>query len=212
MSAPDIVERVEGRPAAVLFDVGNVIVRWDPLALYSKVFPDAADRDRFLTEVCTLDWHAAHDAGVAMAENSAPLIARFPEHAENIRAWDARFDEMLYGTIPETEAVIEDLHARGVPLYALTNMPAEKADYAFSLSPVFRCFRDIVVSGVERVIKPDRRIYEIACERSGFPPEAMLFVDDSEANIEAARGLGFHVWLFRDPAALRPELERLGLL
>jgi 2-haloacid dehalogenase/putative hydrolase of the HAD superfamily len=199
-------------PRAVLFDVGNVLVRWDPRALYSKIFPDSAERERFLGEVCTMAWHTEHDRGVPMPENAARLIARHPHHRDAILAWESRWDEMFSGPVPETEAAIEALAARGVPLYALTNMPAEKASACFAMSPAFRHFRDIVVSAHERVVKPEPRAFAIACERAGFAPAEMLFVDDSAANIEAAHRLGFDVHLFSDPAALRPALESRGLL
>ena len=213
---PDAVrpfeKTLEGRPTAVLFDVGNVIVRWDPRTLYSKIFPDPAERERFLTDVCTLEWHAEHDRGVLMAENARGLIERHPHHESAIRDWDRRWDEMLSGLIPETVSVMEDLHARGVPLYALTNMPAEKAEGIFAMSPAFGLFKDIVVSAVERVIKPDPRPFAIACERMGRAPEEVVFVDDSAVNIQAARAFGMDAILFDDPAALRPQLERRGLL
>jgi 2-haloacid dehalogenase/putative hydrolase of the HAD superfamily len=199
-------------PRAVLFDVGNVMVRWDPRTLYSKIFPDPAERDRFLAEVCTLAWHAEHDRGVPMARNRGPLIARHPRYEQAILDWDARFDEMLIGVIPETIAAMDALHARGVPLYGLTNMPAEKWDLVQAMSPAFAHFRDVVVSSHEGVIKPDPRAFEIAVARSGFSPSDLLFVDDSPANIEAAHSLGFHVHLFDDPAGLRPALESRGLL
>jgi 2-haloacid dehalogenase/putative hydrolase of the HAD superfamily len=199
-------------PRAVLFDVGNVLVRWDPRTLYSKIFPDPSQRDWFLAHVCTMAWHSEHDRGRSMADNAAALIARFPQYAEAIRAWDERWDEMFSGPIPETVEAIEALHARGVPLYALTNMPAEKADACFAMSPAFARFRDIVVSGREGVIKPDPAIFAIACARAGLAPPELLFVDDSPVNIEAAHRLGFDVHAFDDPAALRPALESRGLL
>ena len=202
----------EGRLEAVLFDVGNVIVRWDPRTLYSQIFDDPAERDRFLAEVCTMDWHGEHDRGVAMAENARALIAAHPHHEQAILDWERRWDEMFSGVIEETVAVMEDLSARGVPLYALTNMPAEKAAGVFAMSPAFELFEDIVVSAVERVIKPDPRAFEIACERAGRLPEQMVFIDDSAANIKAARALGFDAILFHDPAALRPQLQAPGLL
>ena len=199
-------------PSAVLFDVGNVIVRWDPRNLYAKIFADPAECERFLAEVCTIPWHVEHDLGATMADNTARLIARFPEYAGPIRAWDERWEEMFSGPIPETVEAIEALAARGVALYGLTNMPAEKADGCFAMSPAFRHFRDIVVSGREGVIKPDPRAFEIACERAGLAPDELLLVDDSPANIEVAHRLGFDVHLFDDPAALRPALESRGLL
>lgn len=197
---------------AVLFDVGNVVVRWDPRALYSKIIPDPDRRDWFLSHVCTMAWHGEHDRGVPMAENARHLIARFPEFETEIRAWDARFGEMLEGVIPETVAAIEAMHLRGVPLYALTNMPAEKAEGVFAASPAFGLFRDIVVSAHEGLIKPDPAIFAVACRRAGLEAHEMLFVDDLPANIEAAHRLGFDVHLFDDPAALRPALESRGLL
>jgi HAD superfamily hydrolase (TIGR01509 family) len=200
-------------PRAVLWDVGNVIVRWDPRALYAKIFKEPADIDRFLSHVCTLDWHVEHDKGVAFAENAASLIERFPEHEAEIRAWDERFHEMLSGPIPETVAVIEELAARDTPQFALTNMPQSKWPDVQAISPAhFGLFRDAIVSGDEKVIKPGRRIYEIVLERTGLQPSDLLFIDDSIANIEAAMDIGFHTHHFTDPARLRAAVERHGLL
>jgi len=199
-------------PHAVLFDVGNVIVRWDPRTLYAKIFPDPAERERFLGEVCSMEWHLEHDRGAAMADTIPARVRQHPHHAEAIAAWLDRHPEMFSGAILETEAVIEELHARRVPLYALTNMPRDYWAHTQSLSSVFGRFRDIVVSSDEGVVKPDPRIFEIARERSGLQARDFLFVDDSAANIEAAAGLGFHVHLFDDPAALRPAMAAHGLL
>jgi 2-haloacid dehalogenase/putative hydrolase of the HAD superfamily len=200
-------------PRAVLWDVGNVIVRWDPRALYAKIFKEPADLDRFLSHVCTLDWHIEHDRGVSFADNAERLIRRFPEHAAEIRAWDQRFDEMLSGPVPETAWAIEALAARDVPQFALTNMPQSKWPVVKALSPAhFGLFRDAVVSGDEGVIKPDRRIYEIVLERTGLSPVDLLFIDDSAANIAAAEALGFHTHHFTDPNLLRPVLKAHGLI
>lgn len=200
-------------PRAVLWDVGNVIVRWDPRALYAKIFKEPADIDRFLSHVCTLDWHVEHDKGVDFVRNAAPLIARFPEHEAEIRAWDERFDEMLSGPIPETAAVIEALAARDVPQFALTNMPQSKWPGVQAISPDhFSLFRDAIVSGDEKVIKPHRRIYEIVLERTGLEASDLLFIDDSAANIAAARELGFHTHHFTDPAQLRGAVAAHGLI
>ena len=200
------------RATVVLFDVGNVIVRWDPRTLYAKIFPEPEARDRFLAQVCTMAWHTEHDRGRPMSEGVAALVAQHPDQADAIRAWEDRWFEMISGPIPETTQAIEDLHARGVPLYGLTNMSAETVAGTLALSPAFARLRDIVVSGVEGVIKPDRRIYEIARDRIGRPPEEILFIDDSPANIEAARAFGMDTHLFVDPAALRPALVARGLL
>jgi HAD superfamily hydrolase (TIGR01509 family) len=199
-------------PKAVLWDVGNVIVRWDPRTLYSKIFPEPGERGRFLAEVCTMSWHAEIDRGLPMAEAVAQLTARFPEHAQAIAAWKSRWWEMFSGPIPETTDAIEALHARGVAMFGLTNLSDEVAEGTFALHPAFGLLSDIVVSGREGLIKPDPRIYAVACERARMRADDLLFVDDSPANIAAAVALGFHTHLFQDPSMLAPALRRHGLL
>jgi 2-haloacid dehalogenase/putative hydrolase of the HAD superfamily len=199
-------------PKAVLWDVGNVIVRWDPRTLYSKIFRDAAERDRFLASVCTMEWHARHDLGVTFAENRAPLLARFPEHAAHIEAWESRWWEMFSGAIAETEAAIDELAARDVPQFALSNMSHEVLDGILAMSPAFRRLQGVVISGELGLAKPDAAIYRAACERFGRRPQDFLFIDDSAANIAAARALGFDAHHFTDPADLRPALAARGLL
>ena len=202
----------QGTPKAVLFDIGNVVVRWDPRVLYSKIFPDPGERDRFLAEVCTIAWHGETDRGMSFADNIRLLSQKHPEHAAAIAAWWDRWPEMFSGNITETESVIEDLHARGVPMFGLSNMSTEAWPGVRAMSPAFARFRDTVISGAEGTIKPEPRIYEIACERAGLIPQDFLFVDDNAPNIAAAKAMGFHVHHFTDPAALRPDLERYGLL
>jgi len=199
-------------PRGVLFDIGNVIVGWNPRRLYSQVFPDPAACDEFLTRVCTPAWHHRHDLGVPFADNAATLIAEHPQHEPAIRAWDERFLEMVGPPIAETEAVMAELAARDVPMFGLTNMPHSKWPAIRALTPAFGHLREVVVSGEIGVAKPDRRIFEIACERAGMAANELLFVDDFRPNIEAAEALGFHVHHFADPAALRPVLIRLGLI
>lgn len=196
----------------VVFDVGNVIVRWDPRTLYSKIFPDPAERDWFLANVCTMAWHMRHDDGVSFADNRAPLVAQFPEHAAAIAAWEARWWEMFSGPIPETEAAIEALHAQGVVLVGLTNMPSSVRDGTLALSPVFARFSSIVVSGDVGLSKPDPRIFALAAERAGLAPAELLFVDDSKGHIAAAAACGFDTHHFDDPATLAPALKARGLL
>jgi HAD superfamily hydrolase (TIGR01549 family) len=199
-------------PVGVLWDIGNVIVRWDPRTLYSKIFPDPAERDRFLAEVCTPAWHHQADLGRSMADNVAWLSARFPHHAEAIAAWKDRWGEMFSGTIAETTSAIERLAARGTPMFGLSNAPAEVMADVRAMHPAFGLLRDIVVSGEERMAKPDPAIFALACRRAGMAPETLLFVDDVAVNVEAARALGFHAHHFTDPAALAPALQRWGLV
>lgn len=196
----------------VVFDVGNVIVRWDPRTLYSKIFPDPAERDWFLANVCTPSWHARHDAGVPFAENRLPLIAQYPDFEPAIVAWRERWWEMFAGPIEETEAAIEALSARGVPLFGLTNISAEISGETFAMSPAFERLADIVVSGEVGLIKPDLRIYALCAARAGIAPAELLFVDDSAVNCEAARDVGYAAHHFTDPAALAPALVAHGLL
>jgi 2-haloacid dehalogenase/putative hydrolase of the HAD superfamily len=189
-----------------------VIVRWDPRTLYSKIFPDPAERDRFLAEVCTAAWQRNHDLGLPMADGVAALTLQHPRHAEAIAAWKDRWWEMFSGTIPETTAAIERLHARAAPQFGLSNAPAEIIDGVLAMHPCFGHLRCVVVSGRERIAKPDPAIFALACGRAGHAPGELLFVDDSPANIAAADTLGFHTHRFDDPAALEPALVRHGLL
>ena len=199
-------------PRVVLWDIGNVIVRWDPATLYSKIFPDPVERDRFLKSVCTMDWHTAHDRGVTFAENRKPLLAVYPHYADQILAWETRWGEMFSGPVPETEAAIEALHQRGVTQYGLTNMSHETFDNTIAMSPAFGRLTGYVVSAHEGLMKPDPAIYQRVCDKFGLSPSDILFVDDSLKNIAAAEQFGFHVHHFADPASLRPKLERHGLL
>ena len=197
---------------AVVFDVGNVIVRWDPRTLYSKIFHDPAERDWFLANVCTMAWHIRHDAGVTFAENRGPLVARFPEHEAAILAWETRWSEMFSGAIPETEAAIEALAVRGVPMFGLTNMSAETSEGTFAMSPAFRRLGHIVVSGEVGLMKPDPHIFALTAERAGLAPSELLLVDDSAVNTAAAAACGYDVHRFDDPAALALALAARGLL
>ena len=196
----------------VLWDVGNVITRWDPAVLYSKIFQEPAARDRFLSCVCTTAWHTNHDRGVSFEDNRRPLLERYPEHAEAIVAWETRFMEMCGPVIDETVEAMHALAARGVPQFGLTNMPSAVWASVQTLTPAFAHLRETVVSGDEGMVKPDPAIFLLAAKRAGLAPEQLLFVDDSPVNTAAAAALGFHVLTFTDPAALRPTLESHGLL
>jgi 2-haloacid dehalogenase/putative hydrolase of the HAD superfamily len=200
------------RSTVVIWDVGNVIVRWDPRTLYSKIFPDPTERDRFLGEVCTMAWHGPTDCGVSFDDNCAALAARHPEHAEAIWAWKHRWGEMFSGPIAETESAIQALADKGVRQYALSNMSHETVAATFAMSPAFDRLTGRLISGRVGVMKPDPAIFRLACARFCLAPPDALFVDDSARNIAAAQALGFRTHHFTDPAALRPALEAEGLL
>ena len=206
------------KPTAVIFDVGMVLYDWNPRYLYAKVFAERAigdDRalDAFLQGVVTREWHFQHDAGRPFAETSAELIAQFPEHEALIALWGPRFLETLGDPIPGMPELVAELDEAGVPLFAITNFSAEfwkpfRAREAW----LFDRFRDIVVSGDEKLIKPDAAIYELALRRFGLRAEEAFFVDDNAANVEAARAMGISAHLFEGVAGVRQTLVHLGAL
>ena len=196
----------------VVFDIGNVLVGWDPRHLYRKVFSDEAEMERFLAEVCTIEWHLAHDLGVSFEENAARLKEVHPTHGELIDFWRTRYAEMIPGRIPGTVDLLHALADNGVTLHGLTNMPVPVFDYLREAYPELQCFETTVVSGAEGVIKPDLRIFELLIERGGFAPAQALFIDDSHANITAAAGLGFETHHFKDANALGEDLLRRKLI
>jgi 2-haloacid dehalogenase len=201
-----------GPPQAVVFDIGRVLFDWDLRHLFAQLIDDPAQLDWFLANVVTEQWHFECDAGRPLAEMVPERIARYPAHAHLIEAYRTRFNETIPGAIPGTHEIVHRLAARGVPLYALTNFGAEFWAGFRPLQPIFDLFADVVVSGEERVAKPDPRIYEIAEARFGHPPRALFFTDDNPANVAAARARGWHAHLFTGAAALEAELAGLGLL
>lgn len=196
-----------------LFDLGGVIIDWSPARLYSKIFTDRSEMDRFLSSVCTMEWHTRHDAGVSFAENAAPLIAAHPQYENQIKAWRGRWMEMFDGCVAGSERLVESLAGRGTPLYALSNMPAETWGEVFPAYPILKRFRQIVVSGETGLVKPDPAIFQLTLARMGGPsPDEVLFIDDAPRNIATADALGFRTHLFRDSAALERTLILEGLL
>jgi 2-haloacid dehalogenase len=194
---------------AVVFDIGGVLLDWDPRLVYQdRLTP--AELDRFRAEVCTDEWNATLDAGRPFDEACAELAARFPDHAELIDAWK-RQDEMIAGEIAGTRAIVERLKAAGVPIYLLTNMPAEVFAARRRRYSVLQRFDGAVVSGEEGVLKPSPEIFAILSERYGLVPHATLFVDDLERNVEGARAAGFLAHRFVDPATLAGALREHGL-
>ena len=199
-------------PQAAVFDVGRVIVQWNLRALFEKLIDDAEELDWFLTNVVTEAWHFQHDAGRPLAEMVPERIAEFPDYERHIHAYAERFNETVPGPIDGTEALIRALHAGGVPILGITNFGAEFwADFRPNW-PVFDLFQDIIVSGEEKLVKPDPAIYELAEKRFGLSGDALFFTDDNPANIEAAAARGWHAHLFEDAAGLEAELKRLALL
>ena len=208
----DASSREAGTIQTVVFDVGNVLYRWDRRLPYIAHFADPAELDDFLATVIPRDWHAQHDAGRPAAELVAERSALFPEHATLIADWFARFNESIPGPVPGSLELVDRLLASGVPLNAITNFGADTWAGFRPTAPVFDRFCDIVVSGIEKLAKPDPAIYALAERRFGFAPEAMLFIDDSLPNVEAARVRGWHAHHFVDAGRLEGELIAWNLL
>jgi 2-haloacid dehalogenase len=204
---------VVASPTSVVFDVGNVLVDWDPRAFFARHIADPARLDRFLGEVATMEWHLQHDAGRAFADTSAELIARYPDEADNIRRWGAEFDETIGALLPGMADLVADLDARQVPLYAITNFSHEFwPPFRAREAALFDRFRDILVSGEVKLIKPDPAIYALALARFGLAPGEAIFVDDRAENVEAGERAGFAGHVFRDAETLRAALVGHGLL
>lgn len=197
---------------AVVFDVGRVLVQWDLRALFAKLVDDPEELDFLLTQVVTEEWHFQHDAGRPLDAMMAERKDLFPDHAPLIDAYRARFLETIPGPVEGTQELVARLDARDVPLFAITNFGAEFWEQFLPTAPVLERFRDIVVSGREQIAKPDPAIFRLAAERFGHSPETMLFIDDNEANIDAARREGWQVHHFRDAPTLEADLAARGLL
>ena len=200
-------------PKAAIFDIGRVLYDWDPRFLYERLIPDNEALETFLRDVVTHDWHFQHDAGRPFAETSAELIERYPEHEALISAWGPRFLDSIGDPIAGMAALVDELEARGTPLYAITNFsgeffPAFRAREA----AMFDRFCGIVVSGDEKLVKPDPAIYHLALDRFGLDPAQTVFIDDNEANVAAAAAIGLIALHFTGELKLRGELTDLGLL
>jgi 2-haloacid dehalogenase len=191
--------------AAVVFDLGGVLVDWDPRHLYREVFDDEAEMERFLAEVCTLEWHERHDRGHPMADSVAELAATAGEHAGHVLLWSERYLDMVAGPVPGTAEVVRELRARDVPVYALTNMPVEAWPGLLERFAVLRELDGAIVSGEERMAKPDPEIFELLVSRFGLTPATTVFVDDRPVNVEAAARLGFRTLRFTTAAQLRRD-------
>ena len=196
----------------VVFDLGGVLVDWNPRYLYRKVFTDETEMENFLTTITTTEWHLEQDRGRRIEEGTTGLISRHPEYAREIEAYYGRWDEMFGGPIEGSVDVLCDLREIGLPLYALTNWSAETFPLAREKYAFMGWFDEIVVSGEESMIKPDKEIYRVLVERTGLDPATTVFVDDSSPNVAAARELGFTAITFQTPHLLRDELIDLGLL
>lgn len=197
----------------VIFDLGGVLIDWDPRHLFRKLFAgNEAAMEHFLATVCTHEWNRSQDAGRSFAEGARLLTLEHPDKAELIEAYGARFDEMMAGAIAGTVEILAELRQRGTPLYGLTNFSAETYPCALARFDFLGWFRGVLVSGEVGAIKPDPRIYELLLERFAIDPHQAVYIDDVAVNAAAAQALGIHGIHFTTPVALREELVRLALL
>ena len=201
------------RPTSVVFDVGNVLYGWDPESFLVRQIADDAARMRFVDDVGLWQWHESLDGGRPYAEAAAELYEKFPEYAALISAWSDRFGETITGPVPGVHELVEALDEAGVALFAITNFSADfwppfhERERAF-----FRRFKDIVVSGEVKLLKPDPAIYWLALDRFRLHPAEALFVDDRAINVESADAIGMKAHLFTTAEDLRDRLQVEGLL
>ncbi|WP_339544649.1 HAD family hydrolase [Pseudomonas sp. RA_35y_Pfl2_P32] len=196
----------------VVFDLGNVLIRWNPRNLYRKLFSDDEQAmETFLSEVCNTDWNERQDAGRPWQEAIDEAIARHPAQEALIRAYRERWEEMLGGALEETVEILEELHAKHVRLLALTNWSAETFPIALERFAFLNKFEGILVSGAEGIIKPAPQIFQRLKTRYQFEGHHAVFIDDHAPNIEGARREGFNALLFSNAEQLRKDLTTLGL-
>ena len=196
----------------VVFDIGNVLLRWDPRNLYGRVFADEGARESFLAGPLAMSFVTETDVAPSFAAAIEARASAFPEHAEALRLFDARWMETLGGPIAENVALLHRLKAAGARTHALSNFAHEKFALAADAFPFLRAFDVAVISGHEGVAKPDRRIFEILVERTGRAPQELLFVDDSAKNVEAARAFGIETILYAPRVDLAREFAERGLI
>jgi 2-haloacid dehalogenase len=196
---------------AVIFDLGGVVIDWDPKLLYRKIFDgDNAKMEMFLSEICHQEWNEKQDAGRSLAEATRERVALHPEWEREIRAFYGRWIEMVGGPVPGTAEIMRELAARGVRLFALSNWSAETYPLVRGRFAELDLFEKIFISGEHGCAKPDERFYRIALDGIGLPVEQMLFIDDSRKNILAAERLGLRSLFFTDAKALRGDLLAMG--
>jgi 2-haloacid dehalogenase len=194
-----------------VFDIGGVLLDWNPRHLYRKLIADPADMAEFLTQVCSPRWHLAHDLGADTEASCRELAASHPGQADLIMAWSRRSEEMVTGQIDEGVEVLADVKAAGLPCLALSNMEPDKFLLRRDRYAFFGLLDGCVISGIEGVAKPDREIFEILLNRYDLDPLATVFIDDTAANVAAARALGIHAIEYSTAGQLRRDLRKVGV-
>jgi 2-haloacid dehalogenase len=210
--SPDRSRAVPDRPTAVVFDLGGVLVDWNPRYLYRRLFAEEAEMERFLAEVTTPAWNLEQDRGRPFADGIASLVRDHPDQAELIEAYWRRWPEMLGEPHHETVDILAALRATGIRLLALTNWSAETYPFAPPRYPFLGWFEAVIVSGDVKLVKPDPAIFQLLVDRHGLEPSRTVLIDDTIANVRAAEALGFRGISFAGAPALRRDLVAMGLL
>lgn len=196
----------------IVWDLGGVLIDWNPDYVYREIYPDPTERKWFFENICTHVWNLQQDAGRSLTEATEEKVAEWPAYAEQIRAFYGRWEEMLGGPIMESVALLETLKAQShLRLYALTNWSHETFPVALERYDFLHWFEGIVVSGVEKVIKPQKEIFEILLTRYAVPASNAVFIDDNIINVTAAKGVGMHGIHFTSPAQLKEDLRSAGI-
>lgn len=193
----------------VIFDLGEVLIKWNPRNLYLKVFDDEREMEYFLNHICSPEWNSRSDAGELFEDVCAELIKKYPAYEKQITMYYPRWEEMLGGAVPGSVQILRELKVKKIPVFALTNWSAQTFPLARKLFPFLNEFNGVVVSGEEKLIKPDPRIYRVLLERYNLKAEQCVFIDDNPANAQAARELGFVTIRFTSPENLRLQLDQL---
>ncbi len=196
----------------IIFDFGGVLVDWNPRYFYRSYFKTEEEMEFFLGNICTTEWNANQDCGHLMADATRERVALFPEYKEAIEMYYSRWGEMLHSDIPETADFLREAKAAGYGIYGLTNWSHETIQVAYDRYRVFDEFDGIVVSGCERLLKPDPKLYQILLERYNLKAEECIFLDDNQANVDAANALGIKAIRFTTIEEVRPQLAELGIV
>jgi len=197
----------------VIFDLGGVLIDWDPVYLYQKIFDDIEEREYFLAEICSPDWNQQQDAGRSLKDATESLAAQHPEYEKQINAFYGRWQEMLDGAVEDSVKILEQIHNEGRhKIFALTNWSAETFPYALEQYEFLDLFEGILVSGQENLKKPDPEIYRLLLERYQIKAQQAVFIDDSLQNVTAARELNISSVHFQSSEQLAMELATLGVI
>lgn len=195
----------------IVFDIGKVLIHYDPSIPYARLIPDAEERQRFLADICTNEWNLEQDRGRIWADAEALLIASHPGHEKLIRAFRMHWHEMVSHAYDDSVAIMRDLIGQGRDVTLLTNFSRETFPQAREIFPFLNEARGVTVSGEAGLIKPDRAIYDLHADTFGLAPARTLFIDDSTANVEGARAAGWNAVAFEDAGKLRRDLSAYGI-